>query len=192
LKTSRVKVLQLLFVAGSCVIVVAAMIVGAHKIVVTNGSISLRAAIPTQPVSGIEKVNLGMSLDQVAKVYPDFDTVNTIVQIKNKNLNISFDVGGGVRYISSRCSDSTELKQVASIFCGETISELNYVYGDRLVRYCALGEPRAEFYQINDLSVAYWLWDKKVVDLIVKDPGWMPRGYKQCRRQLLSLPSSIS
>jgi len=192
MKISRIKALQLLLIVGLFSIVTAAMIIGAHKIVVIDGSVSRRPPLPTQPVSGIEKVSLGMSFDQVAQVYPDFDTANATVQIKNKNLNISFDVEGGVRYISSRCSDGAELKQVASIFCGETISELDYVYGDRLVRYCAFGEPRAELYQIPDLSVAYWLWDKKVVDLIVKDPDWMPPGYKECRRQLLSLVDSAS
>ena len=189
---SRIKSFQLVLCLFFGVILTAVMIVGAHKIVVVDGSVKLRPPIPDQPLTGIQKVSLGMTLDQVTQAYPDFETLNARVYVAKEDLEILFDTRGDVRSIAVNCSEDKGLKELASVYCGETIHELSYVYGNRLNRYCDLRGPTGELYVIDDSSLAYRLWDGRVVDLIVKNPDWLPRGYKKCRRPLRGFSNSVT
>ena len=182
---SRTKLLQVILCLFFGVIITAAMIVGAHKVVVVDGLVKLRPPVPSQPVTGIRRVSIGMTLDQVAKAYPEFETRNGRVYTKIDDLEIVFDLKGGVRAIAVNCSKVVGRKELASVYCGETTHELNYVYGDRLKRYCDILRSYGDLYVVDDSSLAYHFSDEQIVNLIVKDPGWVPQGYKECRPKLL-------
>ena len=189
---SRTKLLQLTVAIGFLCIVVAAMVIGGHKVVVFDGSVKLRPPVPSQPVTGIQRVSLGMTLDQVAEAYPEFETRNGRVYTKTDDLEIMFDLKGGVRAIAVNCSKVVEQRELASIYCGETTHELNYVYGDRLKRYCDIARAYGDLYVVDDSSLAYHFSDGKVVNLIVKNPDWLPKGYKECRRPLRGFSNSVT
>jgi len=178
---SRVTSLQLTLAIGFLCIVIAAMVIGGHKVVVFDGFVKLRPPVPSQPVTGIRRVSLGMTLDQVAKAYPEFETRNGRVYTKTDDLEIVFDLKGGVRAIAVNCSKVVGQRELASIYCGETTHELNYVYGERLKRYCDIARTYGDLYVVDDSSLAYHFSDEQIVNLIVKDPGWVPQGYKECR-----------
>jgi hypothetical protein len=109
------------------------------------------------------------------------------VYVAKEDLEILFDPNGDVRSIAVNCSEDKGLKELASIYCGETIHELSYVYRNRLHRYCDLLGSNSELYVIDDSSLAYHLWDGRVVELIVKNPDWVPRGYRECRPKILGV-----